>query len=164
MLTNLNILQIRIKNANELLKETHEYIKWQAPLDIQHMSREEVYKVSCEAMRVTVRITRIIGWLMLQKAISEDEALREEILADQLRILEGESCLDETSESDVELPYRLRELLKKSRSLYTQTMRLEENSFKRFPSAKEIKKKAFKGNFVRPLVCLKRRQSSSDKH
>ena len=164
MLTNFNFIHIRLKNANELLKETHEYIKWQAPLDIQYMSREEVYKVSCEAMRVTVRITRILGWLMLQKTLLEDELLREEVLAEQIRILEGESCLDESSENDFALPYRLRELLKKSRTLYVQMMRLEENSLKNLPSAREIKKKGRKGGSVSPLVRLKGRRSTQDKH
>lgn len=150
-----------IKDANKLLQEIHRYIKWQAPLDIEHMSGNEKFKVSHEAMRVTVRISQIIGWLMLQKAILEGELFREDILSDQFHILQGKSCLDRSSETDPSLPSRLRELLQESRGLYLRTMRLEEISLKVPPPLEEIRKKRAKGYHAVPHLDSKKKTTDS---
>ncbi len=42
----------RLKGAHKLLHGTHDYVKWQAPFDIQHMDADHAFKVSCEAMRI----------------------------------------------------------------------------------------------------------------
>lgn len=139
MKKHMNFIEVRLKDADKLLNEIHYYIKWQAPLDIQSMSRDEIFKVSCEAMRMTVRVTQIIGWLMLQKSILAGEFSREAVLADKVQILHGKLCLESESEDDLQLPTRLRELLKKTRELYLHTMRLEELSMRAPPLADEIK-------------------------
>lgn len=157
----INIIDLLIKNANELLQETHRYIKWQAPLDIESMSRNDKFKVSREAMRITVRISQIIGWLMLQKAILEGEIFRDDILSDKLHILQGKGCLDSSSETDPYLPPRLQELLKESRELYLRTMRLEEISLKVPPSLKEIRKMRMQGYHAVPLLSSKKNTTES---
>lgn len=37
MENNLNFIELRIKTVDELLKETHAYIKWQAPGDVEYI-------------------------------------------------------------------------------------------------------------------------------
>ena len=113
MSTPLPFIDSRLEGAHGLLHATHDYIKWQAPLDIQRMNPQQTFKVSCEAMRITVRITQIIAWLMLQKAVLEGELSREEFLSEDCRVLRGEQCLESESEMDEDLPLRLRELLKR---------------------------------------------------
>lgn len=118
----------RLEGAQALLHTTHDYIKWQAPIDIRKMDTKQTFKVSCEAMRVTVRMTQIIAWLMLQKAVLAGEISREDVLTEDYRVLRGEHCLENDSEMDEELPPRLRELLKESRDLYVRILRLDESS------------------------------------
>lgn len=117
----MDFVDLLIKQSNDLIQKSHIYFKWQAPLDIEHHSREDIFKVSMEAMRVTVRLTQVMGWLMLQKAALADETIQ----PTNLPILEGEACLESAAEDDEEIPYRLRELLKESRELYVRVMRLE---------------------------------------
>lgn len=136
----VNFIEVSLKNANQLLEETHHYIKWQAPLDIQRMSKDNILKMSCEAMRITVRITQIMAWLTLQKSILAGDITPEEARAKNVHILQGKTCLENASETDFLLPERLRELLKKSRLLYIQTMKLEESSLRHRPLPEEIKK------------------------
>jgi len=131
--------------AKKLMQSIHHYIKWKAPLEVEHMSQENRFKVSCEAMRVAVRLTEVMGWLMLQKAILEGEVSREELLSEQCHFLKGENCLDDSSEINLELPRRLRELLRESRELYLRIMRLEHASLSDFPAQDEIKKRTSKG-------------------
>jgi len=130
-----------LQGAHMLLKSTHDYIKWQAPLDIEKRGHQEIFKVSCEAMRVTVRMTQIIAWLMLQKAILVGDLTRDEVLSDECQVLRGQTCLESGSESDTQLPPRLRELLKESREFYLRILRLDELSRKRILSESKVHKK-----------------------
>lgn len=124
----LSYINISIKEAYKLLESTHDYVKWQAPLDVQNMYKEETLKLSCEAMRITVRMTQIISWLMLQKAILSGDITREEASSDAFCVLQGKTCLEEEGENDMDLPFRLRELLKESRKFYVRILRLDERS------------------------------------
>jgi regulator of CtrA degradation len=115
----------KLENVHAFLHTTHNYIKWQAPLDVMEMNPQQTYKVSCEAMRITVRLTQVIAWFLLQKAVLEGELTREEFLSEDCRVLRGKHCLESASEFDPELPLRLRELLKESRTLYLRILRLD---------------------------------------
>jgi len=115
----------KLEDAHAFLHTTHNYIKWQAPLDVKKMNLQQTYKVSCEAMRITVRLTQVISWFLLQKAVLEGELTREEFLSEDCRVLRGKHCLENESEFDPELPPRLRELLKESRELYLRILRLD---------------------------------------
>jgi regulator of CtrA degradation len=127
----LVFLDQNLQVAQNLLQSTHDYIKWQAPIDVERTGYHDTFKVSCEAMRVTVRMTQIIAWLMLQKAVLEGDLTRDEALSDEYLVLRGHTCLESDSEADLELPPRLRELLKDSRNLYLRILRLDTISRKR---------------------------------
>jgi len=128
MVESFAFIDARLEKAYALLHATHDYVKWQAPLDVKRMPPSQTFKVSCEAMRVTVRMTQIIAWMMVQKAILEEEVTPEEALSDGLRVLRGLHCLESDSEEDPEIPTRLRELLKQSRALYLQVLRLDKSA------------------------------------
>ncbi len=141
MIEPLAFIDTRLEGAHELLHATHNYIKWQAPIDVKKMDTKQTFKVSCEAMRVTVRMTQIIAWLMLQKAVLAGEISRKEVLSEECRVLRGEHCLENDSEMDEELPSRLRELLKESRDLYVRILRLDEISRDQEKASKQKRKK-----------------------
>jgi len=143
MVEPLVMINVSLKGANDLLHATHHYIKWQAPLDIQDMNNKKVFKVSSEALRVTVRMTQIIAWLMLQKAVLADEISRKDVLSEDYRVLRGKACRESTSETDPELPPRLRELLKESRALYERILRLDKLARRKPILARNIQKNPF---------------------
>lgn len=125
MLDSVSFIETRLKGAHTLLHNTHEYVKWQAPLDVEEMDSEVVYKISAEALRVTVRLTQIIAWLMLQKAVLEGELTQKEFLSEEFHVLRGKQCRSRGAELDKDIPPRLRELLKESRELYIRVLRLD---------------------------------------
>lgn len=135
----LAFINASLQGAYSLLHATHLYIKWQAPLDIRDLDDKKVFKVSSEAMRVTIRMTQIIGWLMLQKAVLTEELSREELLSDHYCVLRGHACLESASETDMDLPPRLRELLKESRNLYLRILRLDKASRKQPLPSRDIR-------------------------
>ena len=120
MVKPLAFIDSRLESAHLLLQATHDYIKWQAPLDVKRMAPKQTFKVSCEAMRITVRMTQIIAWLMLQKAVLAGELTREKALAEDCQVLRGKQCLESASEMDGRASYRsTRTLKRKPRTLYS---------------------------------------------
>ena len=83
-------------------------------------------RVSCEALRVTSRLTQAMAWLMLQRAVVDGEISAVEACAEE-NLLSGRNvCLDGASLEDDELPRGLRSLLRRSLHLYLRISRLEE--------------------------------------
>jgi regulator of CtrA degradation len=134
MLESLAFIDLSLQNAYNVLHATHDYIKWQAPLDIARLPYEEIFEISCEAMRITVRMTQVIAWLMLQKAVLEGELSRQDLLSEKYHVLQGNLCLERTSEAHSTLPLRLCELLKESREFYLRILRLDEGTRKQSSS------------------------------
>jgi regulator of CtrA degradation len=161
MRNDISFIDLNIKKVKNLLGEVHHYIKWQAPLDIEYMSREDIFKVSCEALRITVRLSQIMGWLMLEKAALDEDFIVKPPLTEKCRILQGKACLHRSAENDLRLPPRLLELLKETRELYERMMRLETASLKRrFLHHKVIKKRRQNEVFI-PYLCYKRNTTDS---
>jgi len=82
--------------------------------------------VCCELMRVTARLTQVMAWLLVQRAVLTGEMTAEEAAAAANRLERHDACYDHTGEAAPEIPPRLRELLQDSRSLYQRVARLDE--------------------------------------
>jgi regulator of CtrA degradation len=83
-------------------------------------------RVSCEALRVTSRLTQVMAWLMLQRAVQDGEISAREACDEKNRLSGQSVCLDDSSVDDMDIPAGLRSLLNRSLSLYQRISRLEE--------------------------------------
>ncbi len=83
-------------------------------------------RASCEALRVTSRLTQVMAWLMIQRAVCDGEISASEACAEQNRLSGHAVCLDVTASDDDCLPVGLRSLLQRSLHLYQRISRLEE--------------------------------------
>lgn len=83
-------------------------------------------RLSCEALRVTSRLTQVMAWLMLQRAVQDGEISPQEACDERNRLSGQSVCLDEGAVEDTEIPAGLRSLLNRSLSLYKRISRLEE--------------------------------------
>jgi len=84
-------------------------------------------KLSCEALRVTARLTQVMAWLLAQKAIHAGELSTAEVIERQDRLTDIAVCMDEEAADEiVGLPARFRELLDRSHRLYIRVARLDE--------------------------------------
>jgi len=86
----------------------------------------ENLRFSCEALRVTSRLTQVMAWLMLQRAVQDGEITAREACDEKNRLSGQSVCLDESGLDDNEIPAGLRSLLNRSLSLYKRISRLEE--------------------------------------
>lgn len=144
MSDSLSFIKASLDKAHGILHETHEYIKWQAPQDIKKMDEARANKVSTEAMRITVRLTQVITWLLLRRALLKGDVTEEEALSEDYQVLQGRGCLNDKSERDIDIPRRLRELLVKSRQIYINTLKLDQKTREKKLTRSEIKKKRLK--------------------
>lgn len=111
--------------ALALTREVRDYIAGQAPADKAALDHDTQLIASCEEMRVTARMTQVMAWLMLQRAVNDGELERDEAAKPDNRLAGQETCLAEPAIDPVYLPERLNDLLERSRGLYERIHRLD---------------------------------------
>jgi regulator of CtrA degradation len=113
------------QEALNLTREARDYIAGNLGKDRGSESADVRLASSCEEMRLTARMTQIMAWLLLQRAIHEGEVPRSEALKAENRLSGQETCLGDPPIADVELPPRLNDLMARSRALYERIQRLD---------------------------------------
>lgn len=113
--------------AMDLMIEARNYMRYTTPRQRGGETGDgrRALHFSCEAMRVTSRLTQVIAWLLVRRAVEAGEMTPDEALAEAHRLSGQTVCLDETSHHDEALPMQLRSLLFRSYCLYQQVERLE---------------------------------------
>ena len=84
--------------------------------------------LSCtlESLRLTTRLTQIMAWLLLQRAVHAGELSPDEAAARSNRLGGHGVCYDRRGERMQTVPEGLRDLLLRSRKLYQRIARLDE--------------------------------------
>ena len=113
------------EEAMKLAAEAREYLAFQEPKDRVQLPPRARMVVSCESMRVTARLTQVIAWLLVQKAVQAGEMTREQASHSDNR-LGGHAVCDLDGPVDEQpLPPRLSELMQQSLGLYQRVARLD---------------------------------------
>lgn len=113
------------EEAVALAREARDYFAREAPNDRGGLSPFDRLSESCETMRITARLTQVIAWLLVQKAVHAGELTREDARAPERR-LSGQAICGAVLENDqIALPPRLTDLLERSRQLYNRIERLD---------------------------------------
>ena len=89
------------------------------PLDLQ-------LHFSAETMRLTTRLTHVMAWLLAQRAAQQGELGYEELKEETWRLGGHEICLAAANVPAESLPPYLRDLLRRSESLFRRIARLDE--------------------------------------
>lgn len=110
----------------DLMVEARNYIAYVERRERQLVGAMNGLRMSCEAMRVTSRLTQVMAWLMMQRAVHDGEMTPGEALAEANRLSGADVCLDDSFSGDIALPRGLRSLLERSFSLYQRIARLED--------------------------------------
>jgi regulator of CtrA degradation len=108
-----------------LLSETRDYITRQQPRECLTIGPADRIAVMQETTRLVARLTQVMAWLMVRKAVAVGEMSREQSLRTEHRLSGQSVCLAEADAPP--LPQsRLPELLDRSRRLYIRVNRLDE--------------------------------------
>jgi regulator of CtrA degradation len=109
-----------------LLVETRDYMRFREPADRRAMPDDHRLVVNCEALRLTSRLTHIMAWLLIQKAVHAGEMTAIEAAAEDHRLAGQSVCRERQVFGDVTMPPALQKLLERSYALYTRVERLDE--------------------------------------
>lgn len=125
-------LRSTFEEALALTRESRDYIAYQLPRDREPLEPAAQIAASCEAMRITARLTQVMSWLLVQRAVEAGEIAPEVAAAPDNRLSGQDVCdppevgaLARTEAQLQALPPRLDELLARSLALYQRVARLD---------------------------------------
>lgn len=111
--------------AFDLLVEARDYLTYREPLDRQAQIAFDLRLAqNCEAFRLTSRLTQVMAWLLVQKAVHAGEISPLEAANEEHRLAGQSVCLAHSAD-EIKLPPGLRSLLDRSYQLYTRVERLD---------------------------------------
>jgi regulator of CtrA degradation len=111
--------------ALALTRQARDYLAYQEKADLANLSPVGRMAASCESMRMTARMTQVIAWLLVQKAVHAGELTREEAAGAKYRLAGQGICEDVEPLAAEPLPERLCELLASSHQMYQRVARLD---------------------------------------
>lgn len=111
--------------AMALTREARDYLMHHNRVERAKLTPEAQMWASCETMRVTARLTQVMAWLLVQKAVHAGEITRIEAAEPKHRLAGKEIC-DVTGCIDmIPLQPGLMQLLERSHRLYQRVARLD---------------------------------------
>ena len=111
--------------AMALTHEARDYLAHQKQADFAELGAVGCLAASCESMRMTARITQVVAWLLVQKAVHAGELTREQAAAPEHRLAGQVVCETVQPVLDEPMPERLAQLLDSSLRLYQRVARLD---------------------------------------
>ena len=112
--------------ASALVEEARDYVRDHGGTDSASLPPAERIVYACETMRLTARLTQVMSWLLLQRALHAGGITREAIREDAEDRGNVDGCLSGSAAGAERLPPRLIDLLTRSESLYERVTRLNE--------------------------------------
>jgi len=112
--------------ALRLVEDARGYLSLLEPFDRRGLGPPERLRLCAETMRMTARLTQIMAWLLVQRAVHAGEMSRADALSQQEILAGVRVCMDGGEEDWRGLPGRLVALLDKSHRLYVRVARLDE--------------------------------------
>lgn len=112
-----------------LLKSESYFEDYNASVDIVDRPLQTA-RVDCEMTRITARLTRVIAWLLAQKAVYDGALSFQDAKATDYQIVRDPFCLrDSVHGQERILPSTVKDLLNESLNLYRRALVLCENNF-----------------------------------
>jgi regulator of CtrA degradation len=110
----------------DLVRRTRDYLLLFGERDCAALDMVAILAYSAETSRITTRLTHLMAWLLLQRAVHEGELTVEEARREAPELARIKVCIDRACVDAERLPERLARLLDESDRLYRRIMRLDE--------------------------------------
>lgn len=125
-LENENIIQLPsvFDDTLGLLLEAHEYFQEHGMDTVDKQDADYTALYACEMSRITMRLSSIMAWLMIQKAIFLGKLMQEDV-SQNYQLGTRELCTSENASARERLPMYMNYLLDESLLLYQRVSRLE---------------------------------------
>lgn len=113
------------EEALKLTREARDYLAVQESTDLAKLAPEVRLVASCETMRLTSRLTQVMAWLLVQKAVHSGEMARAAALQTRFRLAGQKICAEADALALDYLPVGLARLMSASHALYNRVARLD---------------------------------------
>ena len=109
-----------------MVEETATYLDGRGRTESRALPSKAALAYAGESMRLTTRLMQIASWLLVQRAVSENEMTPEEASREKYRLGAKEICRGKRTDAGDVLPAKLVELLDRSATLYERVERLDQ--------------------------------------
>ena len=112
--------------ALALTREARDYLRDYGEEESRELTADIAPQYSVEIMRLTSRMTNMMAWLLVQRAVHQGELTRQEVREDNWRLGGSDICLRDGAVDPELLPPYLCDLLRRSERLYRRIARLDD--------------------------------------
>jgi len=122
------------REGMDLVEETAAYLDGPGRQDSKKLGRTDALTYASQSMRLTTRLMQVASWLLVQRALKEEEMTLAEARADKYRLVPEETptgtlSFSELAKDAYALPAKLLDLLARSEQLYERIMRLDRSLY-----------------------------------
>jgi regulator of CtrA degradation len=121
------------REGMDMVEETAAYLDGPGREDSKKLSREHALTYASQSMRLTTRLMQVASWLLVQRALKENEMSSAEARLEKYRLADEKDALSMTDQPlagmAVALPAILLDLLARSEALYERIVRLDRSLY-----------------------------------
>ncbi len=116
-----------------LLEEARDYSMHDWKEDVCGLPNDESMRVTGERMRLTARLSEIMAWVMVHKAVADGEMTAKQAQSGQYHLSAHDICLaDNRGSKPDSFPERLGGMLDRSRELYSRVIKMDQMASRLF--------------------------------
>ncbi len=121
------MFQRTFREGMDLVEETAAYLDGPGREESRTLTRSGALAYAGESMRLTTRLMQVASWLLVQRAVRENEMSAADARADKYRI--NEVNLKKSLAGTQELPLALQDLIARAGRIYERTRRIDEKLY-----------------------------------
>ncbi len=115
------------REGMDLVEETAAYLDGPGREESRALSRDGALAYATESMRLTTRLMQVASWLLVQRAVREDEMGADDARADKYRLTDDN--LNKGFGNSQELPLALQDIVVRAARIYERARRLDEKLY-----------------------------------
>jgi len=128
--TTSELFQRTFDDGMALVEETAAYLDGEGREQSKTLPRRGALAYAGESMRVTTRLMQVASWLLVQRAVRENEMTPEEASNAKYRLGAQEVCRARALDGIELVPEKLQDLLDQSGQLYDRVERLDDQLYR----------------------------------
>ncbi len=116
----------------QLLEEARDYSMHYWKEDVRGLPDDESLRVTGEKMRLTARLSEIMAWVMVRKAVASGEMTAEQAQSGEYHLSAHDVCLADNRDKPNACSERLNGMLDRSRDIYSRVIKMDQMASRLF--------------------------------
>ncbi len=116
----------------QLLEEALDYSTHCWKEDVRGLPNDKSMQVTGERMRLTARLSEIMAWVMVHKAVASGEMTAEQAQSGEYHLSAHDVCLAGNGDKPDACPERLGGMLDRSRDIYSRVIKMDQMASRLF--------------------------------